>query len=511
MGSLQNALASLGKKTLITGQNRIVCEECTQAQGKIVKCAFWERAAIDRGTLSSALVLNLKRFTVDSQGTAANVKLNDHLSFPMVLDMAPYTQGVASCDTSMDDSDAGQQLLYHLVGVIVHKGEASHGHYYSLMKYQVNGTWYKVDDDTVAEFDPANIPAECFGGIDTESKGVRSEKKIRKHNAFVLFYNRDGGGGGGEQQASDGEMQSPSSPDQQNSAPLRAGVDHAVLGLERALAKTNDRKAGRDGSYSGASHPGLVEVMDTNQQVLRRALQFDPDYTDSVLEFIKIQLAVGGCMRTSDILCMGVTVFVRIVLHSADRPNMSEWEDLLSRRIENDATSAEWTLSRASDAGQCRSWVEGILLDCPDERARDSFFRLMLTAARSRPENSHGADKFVLALLSAHANVASSPKYIGSYLSVILGLLRAGGRPAECLHQNKAHFMLAHIVFGDSSPLIGIPRLAATAAGPQDLTDALTCLSLMAIFEPGGEKMHPPQMDGFLHRLIAHAFLNGWH
>ena len=491
MGSLQNALASLGKKTLITGQNRIVCEECTQAQGKTVKCAFWERAAIDRGTLSSALVLNLKRFTVDSQGTAANVKLNDHLSFPMVLDMAPYTQGVASCDTSMDDSDAGQQLLYHLVGVIVHKGEASHGHYYSLMKYQANGTWYKVDDDTVAEFDPANIPAECFGGIDTESKGVRSEKKIRKHNAFVLFYNRDGGGGGGEQQASDGEMQSPSSPDQQNSAPLRAGVDHAVLGLERALAKTNDRKAGRDGSYSGASHPGLVEVMDTNQQVLRRALQFDPDYTASVLEFIKIQLAVGGCMRTSDILCMGVTVFVRIVLHSADRPNMSEWEDLLSRRIENDATSAEWTLSRASDAGQCRSWVEGILLDCPDERARDSFFRLMLTAARSRPENSHGADKFVLALLSAHANVASSPKYIGSYLSIILGLLRAGGRPAECLHQNKAHFMLAHIVFGDSSPLIGIPRLAATAAGPQDLTDALTCLSLMAIFEPGGEKMHP--------------------
>lgn len=32
MGSLQNALASLGKKTLITGQNRIVCEECTHSQ-----------------------------------------------------------------------------------------------------------------------------------------------------------------------------------------------------------------------------------------------------------------------------------------------------------------------------------------------------------------------------------------------------------------------------------------------------------------------------------------------
>lgn len=184
MSSLQNALASLGKRTLITGGNRIVCEECTQSRGKTVKCAFWENAAVDRGTLSAALVLNLKRFTVDSQGTSANVKLNDYLSFPMILDMAPYTRRIAKGDAA-DSSDGSQvlspshcsqvlspshcffmvlfpgtplpwvlrvliccaclpQLLYHLVGVIVHKGEASHGHYYSLMKHQPRGTWYKV-------------------------------------------------------------------------------------------------------------------------------------------------------------------------------------------------------------------------------------------------------------------------------------------------------------------------------------------------------------------------------
>lgn len=165
-------------------------------------------------------------------------------------------------------------------------------------------------------------------------------------------------------------------------------------------------------------------------------------------------------------------------------------QDLLTRRIEKDASSAEWTLARASDSSQSRSWVEGVLLDCPDERARDSFFRLMLTAARFLAENSHGADKFVMALLGAHANIASSPKYISSYLSVLLGLLRAGGRPAECLQQNQAQLMLAHIVFGDTSPLNSIPRLSATAAGPPDLTDALTCLSLMAKMEPGGRSAH---------------------
>ena len=57
------------------------------------------------------------------------------------------------------------QVLYHLVGVIVHKGEASHGHYYSLLKHTPRNTWYRVDDDNVSVFDPEDIPAECFGGV----------------------------------------------------------------------------------------------------------------------------------------------------------------------------------------------------------------------------------------------------------------------------------------------------------------------------------------------------------
>lgn len=193
----------------------------------------------------------------------------------------------------------------------------------------------QVDDDTVTEFDPENIPKECFGGSQADGAGARSEKKIRNHNAFVLFYHRDGSGV--DQHAWEGEQ--PTSPDNAGSAPLKQetsrtaplkppGVAYDVLGLERALARTNDRMSGGRTPYGGTSHPGLLEVMDTNQQVLRRALQFDPDYTASVIEFLRIQRAAGSCARASDMLCMGVTVFVRIVLHAADRPLLSDWEQV---------------------------------------------------------------------------------------------------------------------------------------------------------------------------------------
>jgi hypothetical protein len=175
----------------------------------------------------------------------ANVKINDYLSFPLCLDLAPYTRPAADQGAdgappggSPDGSKGGvrdlvqgeeekpEPLLYNLRGVIVHKGEASHGHYYCFMHKPDMG-WFRVDDETVTPFDlekgivdkpthqfvgPAPAPGsagpssggggaksggleglsalaeECFGGVDAKSK--RGGKKTRNNNAFVLFYER---------------------------------------------------------------------------------------------------------------------------------------------------------------------------------------------------------------------------------------------------------------------------------------------------------------------------------
>lgn len=83
------------------------------------------------------------------------------LQFPLVLDMGPYTA-------------AGGSARYELVGVVVHTGQASAGHYYSFIKDRRGsamsntsfGKWFKFNDTTVEEFEMTDeaLSTECFGG-----------------------------------------------------------------------------------------------------------------------------------------------------------------------------------------------------------------------------------------------------------------------------------------------------------------------------------------------------------
>ena len=130
--------------------------------------------------------------------------------------------------------------------------------------------------------------------LQVETKGFRSEKKIKNHNAFVLFYHRDGGAQGDAASSPDA---SPSSPDS-SAAPLRAGVASDVLGLERALARAHPPRGGRQ-QHQGTSHPGLEEVLDTNQQV-RRWHERESNKSDTS------KLSADSCRISSCIVCIAL-------------------------------------------------------------------------------------------------------------------------------------------------------------------------------------------------------------
>jgi hypothetical protein len=52
----------------------------------------------------------------------------------------------------------------------VHTGTADSGHYYSYIKEQnkeESDNWFEFNDIWVRDFDPAEIPSECFGGEET--------------------------------------------------------------------------------------------------------------------------------------------------------------------------------------------------------------------------------------------------------------------------------------------------------------------------------------------------------
>lgn len=68
----------------------------------------------------------------------------------------------------------GKSVKYELVGVVVHTGQASAGHYYSYIKdrrgsamsNESHSKWFKFNDTTVEEFEMTDetMSTECFGG-----------------------------------------------------------------------------------------------------------------------------------------------------------------------------------------------------------------------------------------------------------------------------------------------------------------------------------------------------------
>jgi hypothetical protein len=115
---------------------------------------------------SSTLILHLKRFEFNLDAMV-KIKLNDHCEFPLELDMEPFTvEGLAARELATNangatdggsgvvDEDvsatppatatpsqseeavkhAREYYQYKLVGILVHRGVADSGHYYSFIK-----------------------------------------------------------------------------------------------------------------------------------------------------------------------------------------------------------------------------------------------------------------------------------------------------------------------------------------------------------------------------------------
>ena len=144
------------------------------------------------------------------------------LQFPWVLDMAPYTaEGIQERERN-DNSGITEPVSttattknrnsltltnprlspsnYELVGVVVHSGQASAGHYYSFIKDRKRGggggggggstsaldgssksRWFKFNDTSVEEFEmtDSTLEAECFGGTYKAKSYDSSNNPIR--------------------------------------------------------------------------------------------------------------------------------------------------------------------------------------------------------------------------------------------------------------------------------------------------------------------------------------------
>mmetsp|Transcript_19646 Transcript_19646/g.59545 ORF Transcript_19646/g.59545 Transcript_19646/m.59545 type:complete len:1499 (+) Transcript_19646:3-4499(+) len=168
------------------------------------------------GDLPATLIIQLKRFELDYE-SMTNRKLNSECAFPELLFLEPFTRRGLECAARGMPLPA--TAPYELVGVLVHSGTSTSGHYFSYVRPRdgtAAGRWYELNDDVVTRFNEARIPEECFGGVrDTvalpasgrpnnaassassataataaATAAAIAETSERTQNAFMLFYRR---------------------------------------------------------------------------------------------------------------------------------------------------------------------------------------------------------------------------------------------------------------------------------------------------------------------------------
>ncbi|XP_041981890.1 ubiquitin carboxyl-terminal hydrolase 45 isoform X2 [Aricia agestis] len=214
--SVQSCLSQFTALELLTGNNKVGCETCTERiNGKDGKTVYTN--ATKRFLVSSPpaiLILHLKRFQLGPRCMFR--KMTKHVDFPTILNLAPFC-AMDKLKKLPNVAKGQNELLYSLYGVVEHSGGMHGGHYVAYVKVRRpvepgDPRWWFLPKS-------ANIPASGAGDADSDSdlSGYESgesptnapavpagrwyyvsdsmvsevsEDKVLRAQAYLLFYER---------------------------------------------------------------------------------------------------------------------------------------------------------------------------------------------------------------------------------------------------------------------------------------------------------------------------------
>ncbi|XP_004524965.1 ubiquitin carboxyl-terminal hydrolase 45 [Ceratitis capitata] len=156
--SVQSCLNNFTGVELMTGNNKVGCENCTKRiNGTDPKAKTVNTNATKQFLISSppaVLILHLKRFQLGPRCIFR--KLTRGVSFPMVLDIAPFCGSKVKNLPNIDRKQ--KKLLYALYGIVEHSGGMYGGHYTAYVKVRTklsrdDKRWNFLPQGSKAELD----------------------------------------------------------------------------------------------------------------------------------------------------------------------------------------------------------------------------------------------------------------------------------------------------------------------------------------------------------------------
>ncbi|XP_048209734.1 ubiquitin carboxyl-terminal hydrolase 45 isoform X2 [Perognathus longimembris pacificus] len=194
--SIQSCLYQFTSMELLMGNNKLLCENCTEKKQKYLKeSSSAEKKA--EGVYTNArkqllisavpaiLILHLKRF---HQAGLSLRKVNRHVDFPLTLDLAPF------CSSACKNVNTGDKVLYALYGIVEHSGSMRGGHYTAYVKVRV--PCGKLPEQTTGR---KNVPGLKELASEAGSHWVHvsdtyvqvvPESRALSAQAYLLFYER---------------------------------------------------------------------------------------------------------------------------------------------------------------------------------------------------------------------------------------------------------------------------------------------------------------------------------
>lgn len=130
--SVQSCLNNFTAVELMTGNNKVGCEACSERingkGGKTINTNATKQFLIS--SPPAVLILHLKRFQVGPRCMFR--KMTKHVSFPLVLDLAPFC--ASKVKTLPNVHRYQRKLIYSLYGIVEHSGGMYGGHYVAYVK-----------------------------------------------------------------------------------------------------------------------------------------------------------------------------------------------------------------------------------------------------------------------------------------------------------------------------------------------------------------------------------------
>ncbi|CAD0114960.1 unnamed protein product [Aureobasidium uvarum] len=183
--SLEESLEEYTKGAVLEGSDKFRCTTCGSGEGVSVDAV--QRTALEH--IPDNLVFGLRRFRYETYD--GGQKVNDRFDFPEYIDMSKYKLNRLAGVEGPGESD-----LFQLVGVVVHQGILTFGHYWSYAAERGRSDaeplrWFRLEDKNVRLSSIAEVLSETCGGPvpspATSTQGDQSPN-LRSDNAYVLFY-----------------------------------------------------------------------------------------------------------------------------------------------------------------------------------------------------------------------------------------------------------------------------------------------------------------------------------